>query len=197
LHTIVTKLHKSTENLYALIENLLTWSRLQRGMIECRPQPIIMRDAVQRTINILNANAEQKAITLSNAIATDVVGYADSKMLDTVLRNLISNALKFTNKDGTITISLEQQEEILKIAVADTGIGISREHLSKLFRIDSKYTRTGTANERGTGLGLILCKEFVERNGGAIEVESKEGSGTTFSFTLPVAPTKQNSTIDA
>ncbi len=186
LHTIITKLYKSTENLYALIENLLTWSRLQRGMIEWHPQPIIVRDAIQRTINVLTSNAEQKDIELRNAVVKENVGYADAKMLDTVLRNLVSNALKFTGQGGNITVSAEEHDKMLTISVADTGIGIGPEHVPKLFRIDSKYTRTGTANERGTGLGLILCKEFVERNGGTIRIESEEGVGTTFSFTVPM-----------
>ena len=190
IHSIITKLYKSTENLYALIENLLTWSRLQRGMIECQPQPIIMRTAVQRTMAVLTSNAEQKAIELRNVIAPEAVGYMDMKMLDTVLRNLISNALKFTRSNGSITVSAEEHDGMLTIAVADTGIGLGPEHVPKLFQIDSKFTRTGTANERGTGLGLILCKEFVERNGGTIRVESEEGVGTTFFFTAPTAPIK-------
>jgi len=190
IHSIITKLYKSTENLYALIENLLTWSRLQRGMIECHPQPIIMRTAVQRTMAVLTSNAEQKDIELRNVIAPEAVGYMDMKMLDTVLRNLISNALKFTRSNGSITVSAEEHDGMLTIAVADTGIGLGPEHVPKLFQIDSKFTRTGTANERGTGLGLILCKEFVERNGGTIRVESEEGVGTTFFFTAPTAPIK-------
>lgn len=190
IHSIITKLYKSTENLYALIENLLTWSRLQRGMIECQPQPIIMRTAVQRTMAVLTSNAEQKDIELRNVIAPEAVGYMDMKMLDTVLRNLISNALKFTRSNGSITVSAEEHDGMLTIAVADTGIGLGPEHVPKLFQIDSKFTRTGTANERGTGLGLILCKEFVERNGGTIRVESEEGVGTTFFFTAPTAPIK-------
>lgn len=190
LYTIITKLYKSTENLYALLENLLTWSRLQRGMIDCTPQPIFLRDAIQRTMSLLSSNAEQKDITFHTHVEKGVLGYADAKMLDTVLRNLLSNALKFTEPGGTITVLAEQgpEEDLVSIAVADTGIGIAEEHVSKLFRIDSKYTRNGTANERGTGLGLILCKEFVERNGGTIRVASEEGVGTTFTFTLPLAP---------
>jgi signal transduction histidine kinase len=187
LHTIITKLYKSTENLYALIENLLTWSRLQRGAIEWRPQAVNLQNAVERTMRLLASNAEQKEIELRNTIAGGMTGYADVKMLDTVIRNLLSNALKFTHPGGSVTISAKEHEELLTVSVADTGIGIGQKYLPKLFRIDSKFTRSGTAKERGTGLGLILCKEFVERNGGTIWVESEADKGTTFYFTFPVA----------
>jgi signal transduction histidine kinase len=172
--------------LYALIENLLTWSRLQRGAIEWRPQAVNLHNAVERTMRLLASNAEQKEIELRNTTPEGMTGYADVKMLDTVIRNLISNALKFTHPGGSVTISAKEHEELLTVTVADTGIGIGQEHLPKLFRIDSKFTRSGTAKERGTGLGLILCKEFVERNGGTIWVESEKEQGTTFYFTLPV-----------
>ena len=110
---------------------------------------------------------------------------ADHKMIDAVVRNLISNAIKFTNSGGTIEVSGNDDGAFMTIAVKDNGVGIGEQFLPKLFRIDEQYRRTGTANERGTGLGLILCKEFVERNGGEIRVESKIGNGSTFSFTLP------------
>ena len=110
--------------------------------------------------------------------------------MDTVLRNLLSNALKFTNPGGNITISATQDDHTVEVSVSDTGIGIAEGHLPELFRIDTKYKQSGTANEPGTGLGLLLCKEFVERNDGSIQVESEVGKGSTFKITLPKASEK-------
>lgn len=172
-------------SLLTLLENLLSWSRIQRGMIKHRPQLIIINELIDRDIALLNPNAVQKKIALKNLLQTKIVVYADYKMVDTILRNLMSNALKFTKPDGTIHISATQNDSMAEISVTDTGLGINKQHLSKLFRIDKQYRRTGTANEQGTGLGLILCKEFVERNGGQIWVESEVEKGSTFTFTLP------------
>jgi len=120
--------------------------------------------------------------------------YADYNMINTVLRNLISNALKFTPSIGLIKVSARQDESHVEFAVSDTGTGISQEDLSKLFRIDIQYTQVGTAGERGTGLGLNLCKDLIEKNGGKIWVESEIGKGTTFRFTLPKQAAKEDHT---
>lgn len=188
LRTIMTRLRKSSESLYALLENLLTWSRIQRGLIDYQPQEIDLCEMIRRNFSLLATNAEQKRITMTHTIPNTAVGYGDVKMVDTVLRNLLSNALKFTRSEGNILVSAEEREETIEVAVADNGIGMNAENLSKLFRIDTKYTRLGTAEERGTGLGLILCKEFVERNGGVLRVESEVDKGSTFRFTLPKHP---------
>ena len=186
LKSIMLKLRKSSESMYALLENLLTWSRIQRGLIEHQPLPLDLQDLVKKNFYLLHSNAGQKQITLSHTIPDQIRVYADEKMVDTVLRNLLSNALKFTYCGGNVHVSvMEESDDMLSIAVTDTGIGMNEENLAKLFRIDAKFTRTGTADEHGTGLGLILCKEFVERNGGRIEVESEVEKGTTFRFTLP------------
>jgi two-component system sensor histidine kinase/response regulator len=185
LKEIVVLQRKTAENLLKLLENLLTWSKIQRGMLEYSPQSICIKRVVDRNLILFTANAEQKQITLKSSILEEVVGYADFNMIDTVVRNLISNALKFTHPGGTVDVSIRQEKKDIEISVSDTGIGIGKEHLPKLFRIETKYKRVGTAREKGTGLGLILCKELVEQNNGKIWVESEVGKGTVFRFTLP------------
>ena len=123
---------------------------------------------------------------MNNQIAQDTIAYADPKMVYAVFRNLLSNALKFTNTGGTITVSARSHGDTVEIAVTDTGIGMSQEQREKLFRIDVKSSTPGTASEEGTGLGLILCKELIEKNGGEIGVESEPGKGSTFRFTLSI-----------
>lgn len=182
-------LQLTSQTVYTLLENLLAWSRLQRGVVEFFPQDIFLEDMVLQTIDLLQANAAQKGITLVSELLDDIQAYADHNMIGTVIRNLMSNAMKFTNQGGTIRVSAAiREDEMVEVAVADTGIGIPEADLGKLFQIDVKYTQPGTAGETGTGLGLILCKELVEKNGGAIWVESREGEGTTFRFTIPMFP---------
>lgn len=175
----------SAEVLYNLLENLLTWSRVQRGVIAYQPQPINICWFVARNVELLALPAQKKQITLKNLVKKEIFVYADFNMVDTVVRNLVANAIKFTHPGGSVTISAEQKEPFVEIAVADTGIGIEQEHLPDLFRIDVRYRRMGTALEEGTGLGLILCKEFIEKHGCEIRVESQVDKGTTFHFTLP------------
>jgi two-component system sensor histidine kinase/response regulator len=188
LGNIMDLLGNSTDNLYALIENLLTWSRIQRGVLEHCPQPIDIRDIVTQNINLFTQNAEDKQITLRNLIEERIAVYADFNMVNAVIRNLISNALKFTKSGGRVEFSAKQNGEYVEVSVTDTGIGISKEHLSKLFRIDARYKRLGTDREKGTGLGLILCKEFIEKHGGTIWIESEVDQGSTVKFTLPRNP---------
>lgn len=186
LHAMLGKLRKSTEHLYALLENLLTWSRLQRGLIECHPQRVNLHEIVSRNLKLLTPNADQKNIRLEHAVPEKTVVKADIKMIDTIVRNLVSNAVKFTPSGGRVTVSAASHNEgLVRLTVCDSGIGIDPEYLPKLFRIDTKYTRLGTADERGTGLGLILCKDFVERNGGTIWVESERNQGAAYHITLP------------
>ena len=127
-------------------------------------------------------------IMLTNLIQEEIPVAVDVMMIDTVVRNLLSNAIKFTEAGGTVAISATHDEQTVTVRVADTGIGISAETLPNLFRIDAKYQRSGTAGEKGTGLGLILCKEFMEKHGGKIWAESEVGKGTTIWFTLPTKP---------
>lgn len=181
-------LQHTAQTVYTLLENLLTWSRLQRGIIEYFPQDIFLEEIARYNVSLFSSNAEQKQIALTQVIASDIQAYADQNMIDTALRNLVSNAIKFTDKGGSITVSATEDEEVIEVAVSDTGTGIKAEDLDKLFHIDVKYSQVGTSGEQGTGLGLILCKELIEKNGGNIWVESEVGKGTTFRFTVPVFP---------
>ena len=183
----VEKLYHSAERLYALLENLLTWSRIQRGAMEFRPECLNLREITDYTLDLFATKAEEKRIALTNIVSEKLFVRADEQMFTTIMRNLISNAVKFTPGGGRVTISAHGRDEHeLEVAVADTGVGILQEQLSKLFRIDVHYTNVGTAGEHGTGLGLNLCKDLVEKQQGRIWAESTPGQGSTFRFTLPL-----------
>jgi PAS domain S-box-containing protein len=184
---IVTEAANVSKSTYALIENLLEWSRIQAGRISFEPKMINIYTLVGLIETLYNQNIKNKGITLNVAVDSDVNVYADKDMTETVLRNLISNAIKFTPHSGSVFVTSESDEKFCTIKVQDTGIGMEQETIDKLFRIDVNHTSLGTANEPGTGLGLILCKELVEKQGGKIEVESKINEGSTFYFTLLVS----------
>lgn len=184
---LVEALRENVENLSALLDNLLTWARLEQGRLEFYPQLFDIHLLVTRNVSLLNQMAEQKQITLHNSVENSMPVYADINRLGTVIRNLLANALKFTMPGGTVTISATQHADSVMVAVADTGVGIAEDMVDAIFRIDMPYQKVGTVGEKGTGLGLILCKEFVEKNGGRIWVESEQGKGSTFYFTVPGA----------
>ncbi|MDH4295264.1 MAG: tetratricopeptide repeat-containing sensor histidine kinase [Cyclobacteriaceae bacterium] len=177
---------KSLKNLFALLENLLEWSRSQTGNIEFSPEPFDLGAVLEENKSLLKAQAENKRINIVNENAEELVVQAHKNSVSTVVRNLISNAIKFTPEDGMITLNLRRNGADALFSVTDTGVGMSEDVLNKLFRIDAKLSTKGTANEKGTGLGLILCKEFIEKNGGRIWVKSKEGEGSVFYFLLPL-----------
>jgi len=173
---------------YNLLENLLTWSQMQReGGIEFCPEPIELRGLAHETLEVLEQTAAQKGIGMRNLIAPGLWVQADQHMLETVIRNLTSNALKFTPRGGQVTLAARANGAVVNVSVKDTGVGISPADVAKLFRLDAQHTTLGTEKERGSGLGLIICKEMAERNGGQITVESELGSGTTVEFTVPRA----------
>ena len=182
---MISSLKASVKKTFTLVENLLTWSRLQRGMMESHPELLPLHEIAMTSMYIFQPRADYKQIALTNTVSQEIHVYADRMMVDTILRNLISNALKFTDAEGTVIVAARSVADMVEIAVSDTGIGISEDAISKLFRIDTKYSKPGTAGEEGTGLGLVLCKELVEKNGGHIGVESDGENGTTFYFTLP------------
>jgi two-component system sensor histidine kinase/response regulator len=182
------KIRTSSEAVYSLLENLLAWSRLQRGMLKYQPIQVALVDIATNTIDLFRPQSEQKQIRLTNLIEQEVTVYADKSMVETIIRNLLSNALKFSSADDTIEISAKQTDKLVEVVITDTGVGIDPKIMSKLFD-KTPYTHVGTAGEHGTGLGLGLCKEFVEKSGGDIWVESEVGKGTTFRFTLPRLPT--------
>jgi len=185
LKDLVNRLNTSVERVYALLENLLAWSRIQRGAMKCEPECIDLFDVAEESVALFLAKAEHKNIALRSLIQENSLIYADYSMVNTVMRNLISNALKFTNAGGSITVSAVLQNQHVEVAVSDTGCGIEDAGIAKIFRIDTTYTNVGTAGEQGTGLGLILCQELVEQNGGRIWVESEVDKGSTFRFTVP------------
>ena len=185
LKELIQKLKNSAEQLYDLFENLLTWSRVQRGAMRHDPKKLHLFVLAEANLKMMQPKAELKQIELKNSVEKDVLIYADAGMVNTVIRNLLSNALKFTDSGGNITIAATAREEQIEMAIADTGHGIDEQAKDLLFRIDKTYTTPGTAGEHGTGLGLILCQELVEQNGGSIWVESEAGKGTTFFFTMP------------
>jgi len=179
-------MHSSSKQAYTLLENLLSWSRFQTGTLT----PKFSKERPSALINeikmLLDAAAQSKDIYLISDVIDDDPIVADIEMTKTVLRNLVTNALKFTFPEGTIKIECEKHENEMVFGITDTGIGIEPEHINKLFRIESKFSKNGTADEKGTGLGLILCKEFVEKQHGRIWVESETGKGSCFSFTIPL-----------
>ncbi|NOX17811.1 MAG: PAS domain S-box protein [Chlorobi bacterium] len=178
---------KTSKNVYELLENLLDWSRMQTGKLEMSPKIIDFHSVAKDVYNLTYGNATKKQIELEFSIPEKTLVFADKNAVSTVLRNLVTNAIKFTSKEGKISVKSEEEENYFKITVEDNGLGISEEVIGKLFRIDSAHTTSGTANEKGTGLGLILCKELVEKSGGTIWVESEEGKGSKFIFTLAKA----------
>lgn len=180
-------MNESSQNLFLLLENLLNWSRAQRGVISFEPEYINCNKVITEIFKLLDGVAKTKEISLTNQVHDkNTLVFADRFMFDTILRNLIGNALKFTKRKGEIVIKTEIVKDYLIIEVADNGVGIPRERLSKLFRIDTNQSTKGTNDEKGTGLGLILVKDFVNLNGGKIWVESEEGKGSKFIFSLPL-----------
>ncbi len=180
-------LYQISKNGYELLINLLEWSRSQMGNIQFNPKVQNLYAITEETFSLYNSKAVQKEITLTNNINENSKAFVDQNMLKTIFRNLVSNALKFTDRGGAIEISENDEEGLKEISIRDTGIGIDPKDIKKLFKLDESFTTEGTEDEMGTGLGLILCKEFVEKHGGKIWVESKVGFGSKFIFTLPLS----------
>jgi signal transduction histidine kinase/ligand-binding sensor domain-containing protein len=178
-------INESSGSLYELVENLLNWSRIQKDHILFEPVKIDIQVIIEKSIELLHNNADQKRITIDKHFGTQKEGFGDKNMIELVLRNLIANAIKFTPENGRIQIFLDESDNLLRIAVSDNGIGISAEDQLKLFKIDSNFSLRGTNGEKGSGLGLIVCREFIQKNNGNIWLESKPGEGSTFYFTLP------------
>lgn len=180
-------IYSSSKNTFNLLQNLLEWSRSQTGRIEVEKSVFSPYDVIHENITVLKQHADNKGITLINSVKNDIGCYADKNMISTVFRNLISNSIKFTNQGGTIQISASDTDNSYQFCISDNGIGMSKETVSKLFKISEKVQSSGTANEKGTGLGLLLCKEFLEKNDGNIYVESEAKVGSKFFFTIPKA----------
>lgn len=192
IREISQSIQRSAITVFNLLNSLLTWAQLQQeGGMQCCPEPVELRSLAEETVAVLEQTAAQKGIEITHTITAGCWVQADRSMLETVIRNLINNALKFTPRGGRVTLAVCQNGTgappgFVKVAVQDTGIGISQANLAKLFRLDTNYSTAGTEKEKGSGLGLIICKEMVEQNGGQIEIKSKVGQGTTVEFTVPM-----------
>ncbi len=183
---MIRNLGESASNAYKLLENLLEWSRMQRGYIFYNPQALNVSDTIAGSIKILRDSASLKNIKIRIFCSSELMMTADKNMTDVVLRNLVSNAIKFTPNGGTVDINVsETDDDQIIISVKDSGIGMSRDILQNLFILTSDVKRPGTEGEKSSGLGLILSKEYVEKNKGLLTVESEEGKGSVFSFTVP------------
>lgn len=179
----VELINQTSSQTHELLINLLEWSMAQTNSIEFEPQDVIINKLITENIELLSGQAKSKKIALNFEAEKEVMVRVDVNMIQTVLRNLISNAIKFT-RSGSVEVIIVQEEEFCKVIVKDTGIGISEQTLENLFKIDKAISTKGTSGETGTGIGLILCKEFVEKNGGEIKVKSNLGEGSEFTFTL-------------
>lgn len=180
-----TIIQDSAQRAMNLLANLLEWSRAQTGKIEFNPEYIELVSVINEVLELSNDSAQQKSITIYKKLPHNILVFADKAMISTILRNLISNSIKFTKTGGEIIINVEQKEKQLIVSVTDNGIGIKKEDVDKLFRIDCSYSTIGTNRETGTGLGLLLCKDFIEMHGGKICIESEIGKGSIFNFSIP------------
>jgi PAS domain S-box-containing protein len=184
--------YTNAKNVFTLMENLLQWSRMQSGVIQYKPAEIDLKEITDNIIHNLQTNASQKHIDLENRIAVSMHIKADDHMLGSVLRNLISNAIKFTSTGGKIFVGADRKSSIVEVFVEDNGVGISADRIDNMFNGANYSSTKGTNQEKGTGLGLILCKEFVERHGGSIWVNSEPGKGSKFVFTIPLSEDCKN-----
>jgi signal transduction histidine kinase len=183
--TYINIIKKSAKSLYQLLENLLEWSKSQTGNIHFNPENFKLKEIAEIVVNTLAGNAKRKNIKINLDVDSGITLYTDKNLVSSILRNLVGNAVKFSFQDGEILISAHEKENQVEISVSDTGIGIGAGDKKKLFDLDYNFTTAGTNDEKGTGLGLILCREFAEKCGGIVWVDSEAGKGSTFTFTIP------------
>ena len=193
----VTQISDSAKNTFKLLENLLTWSRSQTGKLEYYPIVLNINSIICNSKSLIQYIAQGKNISIEFDVEKNIEVYADENMINTVIRNLLSNAVKYTHKGGKIVLKAVSQNNQLLIEISDNGVGIPPQKIEKLFKISEKVSTLGTENEAGTGLGLLLCKEFVEKNGGKIWVESTLNIGSKFFFTLPLATDDNKTKFDS
>ena len=180
----IGSINNAANSLLDLVENLLNWARTQTHKISITPKSFDLYNIIDQNVSLLKFNAEKKSIQIKNNIKEGTIIIADINLLTTVIRNLLANALKFTDNNGSVEINMKEKSKYFEVYVSDTGIGISENDLDRLFRIDIDTTSIGDSSEKGTGLGLILCKEFIEMIGGNIRAESELGKGSSFIFTV-------------
>lgn len=187
-HSIVSYtnvIHTTTQQTLKLLENLLDWAGMQHDGFHFDPKRLDLKSLIEYEIKVQEYMVNQKNLTIRFDSKEEIHLTADEKMLSSTLRNLISNAIKFTPRNGKIILEATRKPECVEVSISDNGVGIRLENLGKLFRTETSFTSRGTEDERGTGLGLLLCKEFVERHGGSIWVDSKMGKGSRFTFSIP------------
>lgn len=183
---VLKMVHSISQNTYSLLVNLLEWAKSQSGNIQMRHEVFDLKNLAIECIELHHELAENKKIRFENQLPAEMKVFADRNMIKTVVRNLISNAIKFTREGGEVRLTARENEGFAEVAVADTGVGMDEKTIDSLFKIDSTSSHKGTAGEPGTGLGLILCKEFIEKNNGRIWVESELGKGSVFCFSVPL-----------
>ena len=180
-------IHASTQSAYELLENLLDWARTQANKVKFTPVELDLNDLVGEVIGLQGLHASVKKIDLRNMLEEKTIAFADRNMLNTVIRNIVGNAIKYTNEGGSVTISAEKNKSEVRIMIKDTGIGIRESKINSLFDLERMNSSEGTSGETGTGLGLIVCNEFMKLNNGSINVQSKPGEGSVFTLSLPVS----------
>jgi PAS domain S-box-containing protein len=185
IRKLTRDMKKNADNLYNLLNNLLEWARVKRGLISYDPCPLKLDEIVRLSLDLIEPGAAQKNISLDVSVPQEITILADKPMVFTVIRNILSNAVKYTRKQGIISIMAQCQKSMVMIAVKDNGLGMDEKTISALFTQGQKFSLQGTEGETGTGLGLLLCREFIEKHGGRIWAESQHGQGSTFYFTLP------------
>jgi two-component system sensor histidine kinase/response regulator len=181
----ISQINKFSTNAYNLLEDLLEWAKSQTGRIEIKPSKTDIFEIAVENINLFKATAQEKGVNLVFNVDIGTYAVVDKNMISTVLRNLVSNAIKFTKEGGKVVIESNKIDNFIEVSVLDTGVGIPEGNKKKIFEIDNNISTLGTNDEVGTGLGLIIVREFIEKNGGSIKVDSTEGVGTKFSFTIP------------
>ena len=182
---ILQSINSSTKETYALLENLLQWTRSQTGDLDCTPEVIPLEDLVSRSIRFLKPNAIKKSIHLEDILDDRLMIKADRNMMQSVFQNLIANAIKFTQEGGSVKVQAKKKQDQVVIRFIDTGVGMSEEMQKKLFVEGQHFSTQGTDSEKGSGLGLLIVQDFIKRNHGTLEIDSQPGKGTTFTVTLP------------
>ena len=185
IEAIARMISTSSKSALVLLDNLLEWARLQTGQLKFQPEFLKLKPIIEEVFQMLRSAAEIKNISLTFDLSEAITVYAEENMQKTILRNLISNGIKFTQTHGQIQILARNHQNLVEISVMDNGVGMTEDMQDKLFQMEKYKSTKGTANEEGSGLGLLLCKEFVDRHGGRIWVESELEKGSEFKFTLP------------
>ncbi len=185
LAKIGANMNRTANNLFTLLQNLLTWAQMQKGALSFMPMELALDELIAENVEIIRKRGEQKGISIINKCLEPIEVIADEKMITSVILNILSNAVKFTRRNGTVQVESKKIEnQMIEISISDTGVGMPQKEIDKLFKVGEKIGSTGTDGELSTGLGLLLCNEFIEKNGGSIRLESEEGIGSTFTFTL-------------